>query len=301
MQNRPISELYTLKQRFTGTGKIGNRLVWYSSGNYLDFRGGRNLRHRHSYFEACLVLEGKGSFTPGDEKYSLSRGDLFIADPGVIHEIISHKKESLVIQFLSFSFNAGNEGGEDREKSPRDRCIDLFLEHHTHVVSGCDELEVLFRSLQLASLEPGPLKRTLRNDSLVTALILDIILFTIREIPDPGGNSTLDTRVQAALGYMRDNSFRKLSVEEVADHAAASSRTLRRLIREYCGMTVIQKCFDIRIRESARSLLANPEKSVSEVSYAFGFENPSDFCRGFKKVLNQSPGRFRENRGTLFV
>ena len=306
MQKRPLSEIYTLKQRFTGTGRIGRRTLWYSSGNYLDFLGGRNLRHRHSYYEVCLVLGGKGTYSYGDRDYPLKRGDLFIADPGVIHEIISSRQDSLKIQFFSFSFQTSDsigtsEKGEPfNDTSPLDKSVRAFLDHHSVLVPGCKELEVLFRSLQLASLESNSMKRSLRNDSLIMTILLDIILYSIKDISDQKADSSLNTRVLAALVYMRDNSFRKLSVQEVADHIAVSPRTLRRLINEYCGKTVIQKCFEIRMEEAARFLLANPEHSISEIGYVFGFENPSDFCRGFKKVLNLSPGKFRESKGTLF-
>jgi len=91
-----------------------------------------------------------------------------------------------------------------------------------------------------------------------------------------------------------------LAAEEIAQQSCTSSRTLRRLIKQHYNKTVVQKCLDIRIRESARYLMAHPGKSVAEVSYHFGFANPSDFGRAFKKVLQVSPGNFRIRQGTAF-
>jgi AraC-like DNA-binding protein/mannose-6-phosphate isomerase-like protein (cupin superfamily) len=279
---------------------MGKRTVWFSSGNYLDFRGTRNLQHRHSYYEVCLVLGGKGTFSHGDQVYTLKTGDLFIADPGVIHEIISARQDSLKIQFLSFDFEKREQGQTDEEETYQDRCIEEFLRHHVPLIQECSGLEYLFRSLREASLEDNSMKRYTRNENLTKALIMEIVLNSINGLEERYKDPAMDSRLQAALIYMDDNAFRKLSVEEVSAHAAISARTLRRLMHGYCGMTVIQKCFRIRIEAAARHLLSNPDQTVSEVSYQFGFENPSDFCRGFKKIMYLPPGQFREREGTLF-
>ncbi len=300
MQKRPLGEWYELKRRYNGTVCMGKWTLWFRSGNYLDFKGSRNLQHRHSYYEVCLVLGGTGTFTHGDQIHSLETGDLFIADPGVIHEIISSRQDSLKIQFLSFNFEKDEQKQTDEDETVQDRCIGEFLKNHDQLIHDCSDLEHIFRSLKVISLEDNPVKRHIRNETMTKTLIMEIILYSINEIEERHKDASADSRLQAALIYMEDNAFRKLSVGEVSAHAAISARTLRRLMHGYCGMTVIQKCFRIRMEAAARHLLANPDQTVSEVSYQFGFENPSDFCRGFKKTMLLSPGKFRENEGTLF-
>ena len=300
MQFRPnISDSFTLRQRFNGKGKLGNREFWVQTGNYLDFKGGRNRLHRHSYYEVCLVLEGKGKFSYGESEYSLRRGDLFIADPGVVHEIVSHPREHMKIQFLAFSF--GESGPSESEETLQDSSISAFLKEHRIIIRDSEGLETLFLLLKEASCETDPVVRQIRNISLTSLIIQEIILASTEGLNENADELFSDSRIQSALQYMSDNVFRRLSVDEIAYHAGASSRSLRRLIKEKYGVTVAQKCFNIRIESSARYLVAHPEKTVAEVSGIYGFENPSDFCRGFRKVTGSSPGRYRENKGTSFI
>src|SRR5258707_15172923 len=58
---------------------------------------------RHSFFEPCIVLSGSGEFEHGSAVFSLREGDLFIANPGVYHEIRSLKTRDLGLYFLAFS------------------------------------------------------------------------------------------------------------------------------------------------------------------------------------------------------
>ena len=298
MHFRPsIEESFTLKQRFSGTGRLGAREFWVQTGNYLDFEGGRNHLHRHSYYEACLVLDGKGRFLYGDREYKVGKGDLFIADPGVVHEIVSHSGDHLKIQFLAFSF----EDTDSLNETLQDSSIRVFLKDHRIHIKGCGKMETLFKLLKDASLDPDPMQRQIRNTSLISLIIQEIILASVEEYDENPSELFTDTRIQNAIQYMTDNVFRRLTVEEIAFHAGTSTRSLRRLISEKYGMTVAQKSFSLRIESSARYLVSHPEQSVAQVSVIYGFENPSDFCRGFKKVTGSSPGRYRKNKGTTFI
>ena len=75
-----------------------------SATRYVSFElVSRNRVHRHSFFEPCIVLSGKGEFEHGTAVFPLQEGDLFIADPGVYHEIRSLRTTDLGLYFLAFS------------------------------------------------------------------------------------------------------------------------------------------------------------------------------------------------------
>lgn len=300
MQNRPdLFQLYNLNRRFTGNFRFGSRDVWVYSGNYLNFNGGRNNRHRHSYYEVCLVLDGHGRFDCSGKSFRLSRGDLFTADLGVMHEIISETEQPLEIQFISFSFSEPQQSAGKADEL-YDECIDSFIKEHAVIAAGADELALRFRCLAELNAEENNLKWYLQCEGIIRQLILDIIFHTatpekIRQI-----SLSLDIRLDSALRYICDNPERNLTVEEIAAHANTSPRTLRRLFKNEWGVTVVEKCAELRIGAAGRRLLGHPDESIAETAYRFGFSNPSDFGRLFKKVTGISPGEFRERRGTVF-
>jgi len=280
---------------------MGDWEIWISLGNFIDFNGGRNKPHQHSFFEVCLVLEGRGMFLHKGKNTPLNKGDLFIADPETEHEIISHKTNSLKIQFISFSFQKISETEQDRITSLNNMYIASFLDKHSRVVRSSGTLESYFRQLKIISEAGNDGEWYIRSEGVARSLILEIMIMSIEEDSRREESSDMDFRLQTALKFITDNSRRKLSVEEIAGQSCSSIRTLRRLMKQYCGKTVVQKCLETRIGRSAQYLIAHPEKTVSEISYFFGFNNPSDFGRTFKQLTGKSPGEFRETKGTVFI
>ncbi|MCK5155425.1 MAG: helix-turn-helix transcriptional regulator [Spirochaetales bacterium] len=296
MQKRPhLHKMFHLQNQFIGKTVIGSWNVWINLGNYIDFQGGRNNLHKHSYFETCLVLDGEGDFYHGNMIYPLKKGDLFVADPLIIHEIVSSKTNHLKIQFVTFSFEKTSDNRTDESSSLIHQYISTFLHNHITVINDSENLDSLFQQLSIVSETRNREKRYLQSESITRNLVLNIILETVQEDVKGNGFPAIDNRLQTALHFIEDNSFRKLSVDEIARQACTSTRTLRRLIKLHYNKTIMQKCLEIRIKESARYLMAHPEQTVAEVSYRYGFENPSDFGRGFRQVLKVSPGKFREN------
>jgi AraC family transcriptional regulator, arabinose operon regulatory protein len=302
MQKRPdLYNKYNLKKHFIGKTLMGSWKVWISLGNYLDFQGSRNNLHQHSFFEVCLVLDGKGTLFHNERSYTLQKGDLFVTSPGIIHEIVSDKIYSLKIQFLYFSLGKVTGEMEDEATILYDRFITAFVDNHKIVSGNSEELETQFHKLKIISEESNHGKWFLQNETLARNLILDVILKSVKNNFAREESSDIDSRLQMALRFMKDNACRKLSVREISEQACTSPRTLRRLMKDFCNETVVQKSFKVRIKESAQYLIAHREKTIAEVSYIFNFKNPSDFGRGFKEIMKVSPGRFRENDGTSFI
>ena len=270
-------------------------------GILLIFCGDRNHKHRHSYYEVCLVLDGRGQFEHGDIRFPLVKGDLFIADPGIIHEIISNTESSLKIQFISFSFSESEEDTEVRQGDLYEECVSAFIKKHPRIINGCDLLARYFRELKTVSAENNKLKWYLYSEAIIRMIILDILFRSTEDLLSANIDLDLEQRLGMAIRYIKDNSFRKLSVEEVAAQACTSPRTLRRLMKDQYNLTVIEKCSEIRIEASAGYLLMHPESNVNEVGYRFGFQNPSDYCRLFKKFMKISPSVFRKSKGTVFT
>ncbi|MCF7942693.1 MAG: AraC family transcriptional regulator [Spirochaetia bacterium] len=285
-----------MDRRFIGTTTLGAWELWVSLGNFLNFKGSRNGVHRHSYFEACLVLQGTGTFTYGTQQLPLRKGDLFVADPAVCHEIISDAQDHLMIHFISFSLHkTGNRTIQDLF----DPLISAYLTEHTSKVSSCGELETLFQTLKGSTPQEDPMAWALTQESIGRSIVLQILLKTANRTGTVFMMDS-DPRLEMALHFMRDNARRRLTIDEIANYACTSPRTLRRLMQDSCSMTVVQRCLLIRLQESARYLIAHPERSIAEVSHHFDFESPSDFGRVFRKVYEMSPGTYRTAKGTTF-
>jgi len=86
------------------------------------------------------------------------------------------------------------------------------------------------------------------------------------------------------------------SVENLADMLNISRIQLYRKIKAMFDVNVSDYISDIRL-EHARSMLLNPELTISEIAYKIGFSSPNYFSTVFKNKYGLSPNAFRKSSG----
>jgi AraC-like DNA-binding protein len=98
--------------------------------------------------------------------------------------------------------------------------------------------------------------------------------------------------VETAL-WIDAHSHRPIDLEDAADQADISPFHFLRLFSGVLGVTPHQYLVRSRLRHAAR-LLADDERSVTDVAYDVGFGDLSNFVRTFHRAAGVSPRRFRE-------
>ena len=98
--------------------------------------------------------------------------------------------------------------------------------------------------------------------------------------------------VETAL-WIDAHSHRPIDLEDAAGQADISPFHFLRLFSDVLGVTPHQYLVRSRLRHAAR-LLADDERSVTDVAYDVGFGDLSNFVRTFHRAAGVSPRRFRE-------
>jgi AraC family transcriptional regulator len=104
-----------------------------------------------------------------------------------------------------------------------------------------------------------------------------------------------DDRLRRATDYIRGNLAEALSLEAIAQQAGLSRFHMLRLFKQACGETPFQHITRLRIEEACR-LLSSGNRSVSEIAFRCGYENPAHFASAFRRVLGVSPTKYRAAR-----
>lgn len=78
-----------------------------------------------------------------------------------------------------------------------------------------------------------------------------------------------------------------------ADELMISPNYLNRCVQSVFHKNVKEIIFEIAVVHS-QILMFDTSKSISEISYVIGFEDPSHFSRLFKKITGQTPTEFKE-------
>lgn len=104
--------------------------------------------------------------------------------------------------------------------------------------------------------------------------------------------SCLDERIRTALNYLCDHSAQRITLSDLAKACSLSPSRLSHLFKAQMGETPMQYLEQRRI-ERAGILLQMTRKTVSQVAYEIGFENPFYFSRVFKRHTGKSPRQIR--------
>ena len=246
-----------------------------------------NGRHRHNYFEVCLVLGGQGTFVHGGKTFALSAGDVFLAEPGVEHEISSRETRDLELIYFSFDIASGRSALGERHE---DRLLDAFLAARRLWAPGgtlCARYAAWLPS------DTGDTLRALGPARLLETLALELIgvLAEPSALPKTTEKTVGSETVQRALDYINGHLQNRLTPSDLAGAIGVSPRQLRRLFRLHLGGTVVAEINRRKMNSAANHLLMR--FPVTEIAYRYGMEHPSQFTRAFKQAIGVSPREFQ--------
>jgi AraC-like DNA-binding protein/mannose-6-phosphate isomerase-like protein (cupin superfamily) len=191
--------------------------------------------------------------------------------------------------------------------------IPAGLHHQTTLNAGAQTLAVLF--------EPGlvPMAGDRVRIIAVSALLREMMLYSVRwPISRTGSGVEADAFFQtlgylvadalngemplnlpvpsdpvvtAATDYTRAH-LHSVTVSEVTRAVGVSERTLRRLFSIHLGMSWRSYLLRARVLRSM-AMLAQPDRSVLEVSIAVGFGDVSAFARSFARHCGETPSSYK--------
>ena len=139
-----------------------------------------------------------------------------------------------------------------------------------------------FRIVELAGIGPGPFCGMMLSDMGAEVIRVDREIYAI----------AFTIRIHLLLVSCRGDMTGYVEVWDLT-----MRRPLRRLaplaeLREATGLTIGDYVLQRRLDE-AQSLLRRTNLAITEVAFAVGLTDPSNFTRAFKKQIGLTPTRYR--------
>jgi transcriptional regulator GlxA family with amidase domain len=106
------------------------------------------------------------------------------------------------------------------------------------------------------------------------------------------GESLIEGEAGRAAAYLRKNTHRVMTTQELAKAVASSERTLNRKINEAFGVSPYEFMLRTRIQASAEALMGSGA-SIADIALQHGFCDQSTFTQHFRKRMGMTPRRFR--------
>ena len=252
-----------------------------------------NRPHRHTFFEACLVGEhGAGTFTVQDREHPLGPGDLFVARPGVVHQIVNTEHPGMELSWVCFVWTPSLRPSSEEA----DQLLRAFADSGRVVAADVGgSIAALWRAIQAAADRLPGLASQAQYAALASALVLGIARAASESaLPpsDPIGTNAGEVEARLAVRFIHDNLGRPLPLPEIAAQVHVSPRHLSRLIQRFTGVSPAQYVTQARM-DRARGLLSHSLLPIKEVAAQVGYPDVHHFTRAFAAHVGCPPAEFR--------
>ncbi len=249
--------------------------------------------HIHEFYQIIWFRRGQGTHHVDFVDYPVTDNTIFFIAPGQIHAFDGNADFEGVIILFNASFMLDEETSES-----------IFLKYN--VFNAYDSLpcckvseEEASRLLRLVD-EMGSeysLAGEFAHKDYMQYLVR-LFLIRAQRCGQRQESPTLDVSSTASRTFVR---FRQLleqnfhnvhTVQEYADRLNISSRTLTKYVGQSTYRSPLQMIND-RIVLEAKRQLRHTSKSIKEIGYELGFDDPSYFVKFFKRLTGKMPGEFR--------
>ncbi|ETZ22066.1 AraC family transcriptional regulator [Pedobacter sp. V48] len=99
-------------------------------------------------------------------------------------------------------------------------------------------------------------------------------------------------RINKVYQFLMQNFQRDINLKEVADLCNMTTNSFCRFFKDRAQKSLTQFVNEIRIGHACK-LLQNAEYSISEVCYASGYNNLTNFNKFFKQITGMKPSQYR--------
>lgn len=110
-------------------------------------------------------------------------------------------------------------------------------------------------------------------------------------LPDPSG--FMATGINESLAYIRDHLTESFGEQELAQISRLSTSAFSRSFRRHTGMALNNYVNRLRINLAIQLLMSEEALSITDICFASGYNNLSNFNRQFLRQKGISPSRFR--------
>lgn len=278
---------YILKE-ITPLGKNDLFIANYWPDNQMDFP-----LHFHEDYELCLTLNVRGKRILGNLVEDFSEKDLVITTPNVLHcykrddAFLNVRCEVVVIQFpkelpswgifdtdqlrnirnLLYQPAPGLKFPEETAEAVQERLLRLPR------TEGFEAVQLFFEILH----------------ELACADRTQVELIGVQR-----SDSTLphSRRINKIVQFVENNYHHKISLEDVGELVGMSASSVSRFFKQRTRHNFWDYLNGFRIDRAAQMMIET-EHTISEISYACGFNNTSNFNRVFRERIGTTPSDYR--------
>lgn len=247
---------------------------------------GSTTRHWHESVELLFVLSGNATVFTGSEHTVLERGDMFLINRNVVHELHSEACVLIAVQFKLSKFSL-----------PPEVAQSLYFDCNSRSgapQSAFGKLKQIIAAMLRTNVGGGE-AAMFRYRTLAYELLTELTENFRGEKPASEANTQKHLeRLNSILSYVKEHYREQLTLNQLADREHLSAPYLSSFFEKYMGINFSTYYTDLRL-EYAVSDLVHTDIPIEQIAMSNGFADTRAFLRAFKKRYGMVPSAYRKN------
>lgn len=244
--------------------------------------------HYHPEYQISLILAGSGTCVIGSYAAAFESDEVYVVGANVPHIF-----ESPNAHIISIFFTESSLGGYFFQL-PEMTVVKEFLEAASQSFKLHKKLAQQVQPLFLELLKLSGAARIIQLLQLLNELALstDKQSLAQTEVVSNYSYTALYRRMKKAFRYIADNFDQEISLDEVARSVHLSRSAFCRYFKKITNKSFVHYLNEFRVKSACQFLLQY-DYTISQIGFACGFNNLSNFNRQFKKLMNCTPSEYR--------
>lgn len=231
----------------------------------------------HETLEIQRCTGGKGYVLLDGEKFDVAENDIVVMNSHVIHYTCAAERMKYTCLIIDSRFC---------KQADIDHTALWFEPYFRSTVFEClfDELETLYKN-------PASVCRVARLQGILLKMLIELMEHHAVEKQGMGiGNHSFEI-VKETIKFIRQNSDRKLSLDEISRHILTDKFRLSREFKQATGQTIVQ--YTNRYRCQKAMGLISDGVAVTDAATRCGFQNMSFFAKTFRRYTGSLPSKYK--------
>lgn len=237
--------------------------------------------------EFLFILKGQLKVIINNQKYKLSESDVLLINNGDVYELYGEEENIVLSMQIDNDFFNNVMRGEQS----------LFLCNSS--INENENYNDIRKILSKIMYEYSIKKN--RYDFKVMSLLYDLIYlldinFTIVEEYKMQTleikNSKHTERINNILTYIKQNYYKQISLQDVADAQYLTPEYLSKFFKSHMNITILNCLNEYRLSQAVKDLIRT-DNSVTIIAMNNGFPNLAAFNKIFKEIYETTPAEYR--------
>lgn len=242
--------------------------------------------HFHEYYEIYFLLKGNRRYFIDDGIYNLSKGDVALIEPDVLHKTVSVDDKTHTRVLIYFDCAILN-------PQINKELLSCFSARHMKIPKNRMEYveDILMKAYNEYNIEDA------FSNELLKGYLTEILAFLSRTAQDEENiyiPNDIDESIKRATVFIRNNYDKDITLCDAAREANMSRTYFSAKFKECTGFGFCEFLNIVRVM-NAEKLLITTNISITDVATKSGFNDSNYFAMIFKKMKGITPLKYRNS------